>query len=407
MDGRHLRIRTWPKRDTSAPSHKLARGRFLAPATVALATLAFAAPAPATTETFNYTGAAQTWTVPAGVTEATFDLYGAQGAQGAGPGGLGGRATATIPLRPGDSIQVNVGGGAQGALGGFNGGGNVLAAFGDGGGGGGASDVRIGGTGLTDRVLVAGGGGGGGGCSTPGQRGGGGGGLVGEAAVYPQNLPPCFDQRLGGGGSQSAGGTASNPATPGTFGVGGNGNRDAFDGGGGGGGGWYGGGGGLNGGGGGGGSGHGPSGTTFGTGVRSGNGLVTVTYTLDTTAPTIPDPPPVITNLKVSPKRFAADPDPTPLFARKGGAKIKLTLSEDAKVRFRVRSDPPRQDGGPDPANPHVFKRQLSEGENSLAFTATLGKRTFSAGKYLLIARARDSTGQASERVTAKFRVKG
>jgi hypothetical protein len=111
-------------------------------------------PASATTETFNFTGAAQTWTVPAGLTEATFDLYGAQG--GGIPGdplflpGLGGRATATIAVTPGASIQVNVGGqgGIFGGGGGFNGG------------GGGASDIRIGGTALTDRVLVAGGGGG-------------------------------------------------------------------------------------------------------------------------------------------------------------------------------------------------------------------------------------------------------
>ena len=41
--------------------------------------LALAAPVSATTETFNVTGGPQTWTVPAGVTEATFDLYGAQG----------------------------------------------------------------------------------------------------------------------------------------------------------------------------------------------------------------------------------------------------------------------------------------------------------------------------------------
>ena len=55
------------------------RHMVLAFSTLALAMLASAAPASATTETFNYTGAAQTWTVPAGVTEATFDLYGAQG----------------------------------------------------------------------------------------------------------------------------------------------------------------------------------------------------------------------------------------------------------------------------------------------------------------------------------------
>ena len=42
-----------------------------------------------TTLTFNYTGAAQTWTVPAGVSSATFDAFGAQN---------GGRATATIAV---------------------------------------------------------------------------------------------------------------------------------------------------------------------------------------------------------------------------------------------------------------------------------------------------------------------
>src|SRR5205814_1086653 len=133
-------------------------------------------------------------TVPAGVSEATVDLYGAQGGGGPPalfPPGLGGRATATIGVTPGGSIQVNVGGQGSpigsGGSGGFNGGGTA---------------------------------------------------------------------------------TGSSPA------------------GGGGGGGWYGGGGGLNGGGGGGGSGHGPLGTVFETGARSGNGLVTVTYTA---APTSKD----------------------------------------------------------------------------------------------------------------------
>jgi trimeric autotransporter adhesin len=46
------------------------------------------------TVTFAYSGAAESWTVPAGVTSATFDLYGAQG----GAGGLGGRVTATLAV---------------------------------------------------------------------------------------------------------------------------------------------------------------------------------------------------------------------------------------------------------------------------------------------------------------------
>lgn len=52
--------------------------------------------------TFDYTGAAQSWTVPEGVTQATFDVFGAQG--GSEPlgqaGGLGGKASATIDVTP-------------------------------------------------------------------------------------------------------------------------------------------------------------------------------------------------------------------------------------------------------------------------------------------------------------------
>ena len=109
--------------------------------------------------------------MPAGVNSASFDLFGAQGGAanpGFGGPGLGGHATATFPLTAGDSIQVNVGGrGANSpstGTGGFNGGGNGTDK-----GGGGASDIRIGGTTLNQRVLVAGGGGGGGGCSNGGQ----------------------------------------------------------------------------------------------------------------------------------------------------------------------------------------------------------------------------------------------
>jgi Glycine rich protein/RTX calcium-binding nonapeptide repeat (4 copies) len=242
-----------------------------------LGTLALAAPASAATETFNFTNAAQTWTVPAGVTEATFDLYGASGYPGPltelAPG-LGGRATATIAVTPGASIQVNVGG--QGFLpaGGFNGGGTGVntSSGATSSGGGGASDIRIGGTALTDRVLVAGGGGGAGSnaCNGVSAAGGHGGGLSGLGG----SPGGCGDTTPGGGATQTTGGSAGT-AQAGQFGLGANGADSGFGGGGGGGGGgWYGGGGG-NGGGGGGGSGYGPDGT----GVRTGNGLVTVTHT--------------------------------------------------------------------------------------------------------------------------------
>ena len=240
--------------------------------------------------TFSYTGAGQTWTVPTGLTSATFDV---QGAQGGGvflddsilaPGGKGGEATFTAGVIPGTTVNLFVGGQGQTVsgypdvgpfTGGFNGGGNGIAdpgmVLGAGAGGGGASDVRVGGTGLSNRTLVAGGGGGGGACSgsVGGEAfGGGGGGLSGG------NGNDCF-------GPAGAGGNQDGTAGSGQLGIGG----ASQPSGGGGGGGYYGGGGGTIAGG-GGGSGFGPNGTTFQTGVRSGDGVITVSYSA---------PPPLIT----------------------------------------------------------------------------------------------------------------
>src|SRR5437899_880397 len=65
------------------------------------------------TQTFNCTGAAQTFTVPDGFTEITIDASGAQGGTGnaetpanGGPGGPGGRAQATIAVTPGETLDV-------------------------------------------------------------------------------------------------------------------------------------------------------------------------------------------------------------------------------------------------------------------------------------------------------------
>ena len=92
----------------------------------------------------------------------------------------------------------------------------------------------------------------------------------------------CSFGVAGGGGTPNAGGSATSPATMGTFGSGGN--AAGFSAGGGGGG-WYGGGGGFNAAAGGGGSGYGPGGTSFETGVHSGDGQVTITYTANSTSP--------------------------------------------------------------------------------------------------------------------------
>jgi VCBS repeat-containing protein len=263
----------------------------------ALAAPATVAAAPRTV-TFDYTGGVQTWTVPPGVTQATFDAYGAQG--GRGPFstgiGLGGHATASFAVSSGTVYQLRVGGRGGdvntgnrtngGTPGGFNGGGEGGDGFLPGTGGGGASDVRTGAFGLAERLIVAGGGGGGTWGFTFGGAGGGMMGGNGRGSGTPTNVGPGG----GLGGTQIAGGAAGpgdgqggGPGVNGTQGAGGEGGvHGDGGGGGGGGGGYYGGGGGGayfgGGGGGGGGSGFGPPGVVFQSGVRAGNGLVTVTY---------------------------------------------------------------------------------------------------------------------------------
>ena len=62
--------------------------------------------------TFSFTGGDQAWTVPAGVTSATFDVQGASGGgvAGFGTGGGGGEAKADLPLTPGATVTLVVGG---------------------------------------------------------------------------------------------------------------------------------------------------------------------------------------------------------------------------------------------------------------------------------------------------------
>ena len=241
--------------------------------------------------TFNFTGAPQFWTVPPCVTNINVVVAGAKG--GGINGGNGARITGSIPVTPGDVLQINVGGmGTQGAnSGGWNGGGNgqnstglaTRASWG----GGGASDIRIGGGALANRVVVAGGGGGRSGGSSP---------VCGGAANCPNGAIGCSTFGGGaGGGTQTAGGNGGTPwaGTPpggqaGSLGQGGNGGFWGDASGGGGGGGRFGGGGGGNdgcctgangGGGGGGGSSLLPAGAACLANNNSNHGFVTITYT--------------------------------------------------------------------------------------------------------------------------------
>lgn len=358
----------------------LVRRPALALATVALAAAALAAPASATTESFAFTGTPQTWVVPAGVTQGTFDIFGAQ---------HGGRATASIPLTPGELVRVYVGGVGQGSSGGFNGGGDSQVSP-----GGGATDIRIGGAALINRVLVAGGGGGT--MSPPplpgGQPGGGGGGGGLEGSMGGAVL----DGIGGPGGTQTGGGGSYCGGGSGTLGTGGS-TSPGGTGGGGGGGGYYGGGTGCLGGG-GGGSGYGPIGTSFENGVNGGDGSATVTYEA---APV--DPPPTITELAVTPRKFAPGGERIAP-SRHAGATISLTLSEDAVVTFRLRRDKARPNSGPS-KNQRTFTHELAHGANSVPLTGKLAGKLLKPRRYTLRAVATDSAGQSSAPALTRFRV--
>ena len=204
----------------------------------------------ATFETFNYTGADQTWTVPSGVTNATFYLLGAGGGGvplGTGGSGAGGGfATGSYAVTPAQVLTIIVGQAGGGELlalvsgAGINGCYRGTATFGGGGrggscwpgyayadrasSGGGRSAIRLH-TATTD--LVTAGGGGGGGWTGNGAAGGG---VVGTSISTTVT-----------GGTQTAGGVTTSPATNGVAYLGGNGYHQ----GGGGGGGCFGGGGGY------------------------------------------------------------------------------------------------------------------------------------------------------------------
>jgi hypothetical protein len=212
-------------------------------------------------ETFNYTGAEQSFKVPAAVTRIDVDARGAAGT-GHKPGyigspGNGGRVTATIPVQAGQTLDVFVGGKGSGETGGFNGGGNGGggSACSYGSGGGGASDVRQHGDTLSDRILVAGAGGGVGSNFGSGAINGGGGG--GKKGGNGENGASPGGGGGGEGGSQSKGGAGGHAGAArhghghrghaGVLGIGGNGGTCGYTryvggSGGGGGGGYYGGG---------------------------------------------------------------------------------------------------------------------------------------------------------------------
>lgn len=243
-----------------------------------------------TTDNYSYNGAPENWVVPPCVTSIDIVIAGAEGGGiGGTDGGNGATVTATIPVNPGDVIEIIVGGQGTCPAAGYNGGGAGFASTNgntnyNSCGGGGSTDISINGI----IVAVASGGGGAGGGSVTTNNGGNGGCATGTAGVNTFGAG-------GTGGTLASGGNGGAPwaGTPpggqnGSLGQGGNGGLWQTASGGGGGGGYYGGGGGGNdgcctgangGGGGGGGSSLTPGGGNCSSGVNTGDGYASITFT--------------------------------------------------------------------------------------------------------------------------------
>ena len=211
--------------------------------------------ASATTKTFTFTGAEQTFVVPTGITKLHVDAVGGRGGDGMadsggpfGVGGLGAHASGDVGVTANEVLFVLVGGNGTaatanaGGAGGFNGGGIGGSSGGDpcngAGGGGGASDVRTTLSSLASRLVIAAGGGGGGGSVNGGGVGGGGGGGAAQngsdgsgtgAGVHGAAATANFP---GGNGSQGQGGGGGSSASLVCGGGGGGGGGGAFGGGG-------------------------------------------------------------------------------------------------------------------------------------------------------------------------------
>ena len=165
-----------------------------------------------TVTTFSYTGAIQTYTVPANVTSVQVYMWGAGGGgRTSFYGGAGAMIQGVLTVTPGETLNIVVGGGGSTSTttvtSAYGGGG--AAGIGDGGisgGGGGRAAIQRGGTAVTNDIVVAGAGGGG----TNSTRGG--------SATFSGTANDGASNTgvQGFGGTQSAGGAGGAAGTYGT-----------------------------------------------------------------------------------------------------------------------------------------------------------------------------------------------
>jgi len=149
------------------------------------------------TETFNYSGSIVSWAVPACASQITIEAWGAQGGDWASsPGGYGARMKGTFNVTPGQTLWILSGGKGENA---------TSTATNRSAGGGGGSFVTYGSTYQTSTLLIAAGGGGG--------------------AAYEGNISRAHGKTSIDGSPGGVSGTGYTTGTAGTAGNGGGGSN--------------------------------------------------------------------------------------------------------------------------------------------------------------------------------------
>jgi hypothetical protein len=379
----------------------------------------------AATRTFAFTGAEQTFVVPAGVSTVHVVAVGGTGGPGSGvKGGTGARTSGDLQVMPGEVLYVEVAGNGQaeasGGGGGFNGGGGGGRGVG---GGGGASDVRTAPRSMSlvpdTRVIVAAGGGG----AAEGSGGpAGGDGSIGNA---PDEEGHAGTASTGGAGGAGACGSTGDGGS-GALGQGGDGGTGmtAIGDGGGGGGGYYGGGGGgggcmSGGGGGGGGSSRAPAGGSTVVAASGAAPQIAITYT----TPSVPDTvAPGILTFGLTHSTFRAAAKGPAASRAPVGTRVRYRLSEASSARFTVQRArkgrrkgrrcvaPTRKNRKAKRCTRYVrlkggFTRVSQAGLNSFRLTGRLRGRKLAPGRYRLVLVATDAAKNKSKPKRAKFRI--
>jgi len=115
----------------------------------------------------------------------------------------------------------------------------------------------------------------------------------------------------------------------------------------------------------------------------------------------IVDELPVLSKLKLKPKRFRPR-DKGKSIVKKGGARVSYKLSTSGRVRFKVE----RRKSGRFVKVKGKFVHKAKAGRNRFRFSGRLRGSALKAGRYRLVAQARDAAGTKSNFARRKFKIK-